>query len=38
MANAAGFDVDTRILDTMYWDNWTDGGDSSSGGDDEEGP
>ena len=38
MANAAGFDVDTRILDTMDWDKWTDGGDSSSGGVDEERP
>jgi len=38
MSNAAGVDVDARILDTMDWDNWTDGGDSSSGGDEEEGP
>jgi len=38
MAGAADFDVDSRILDSMDWDEWTDGGASSSEEADEEDP
>jgi len=38
MAGAAGFDVDSRILDTMDWDDWNNGGASSSEEADEEEP
>ena len=36
MASAAGFDVDSHILDNMDWDDWNDGGASSSEEADEE--
>jgi len=38
MAGAVGFDVDSRILDTMDWDDWNNGGASSSEEADEEEP
>jgi len=38
MASAAGFDVDMRILDTMDWEDWTEGGGSSSDTFDKEEP
>jgi len=30
MVSAAGFDIDPHVLDTMYWDDWRDGGRSNS--------
>ena len=38
MASAAGFDVDMRILDTMDWEDWSEGVGSSSDDSDEEEP
>jgi len=38
MAGAAGFDLYSRILDSMDWDDWNDGGASSSEEADEEEP
>ena len=38
IASAAGFDVDVRFLDTMDWEDWKEGGGSSSHDADEKEP